>query len=190
MMTSPNAPSAETDRFYRRLSKLVVQRHPEARLDIFQGFYSLVAAFEATMAFLSRRLSRYGLSAASFNVLMLLAHDDPQGCPMHRLGRLLLVTRANITGLTDTLERKGLVVRAPNPEDRRSKLVRITDAGRSRLEDLLPGHFLAVRGAFSGLTSQELVTLARLLGKLRKGMEQASRELDAESRRAAEEDSE
>jgi DNA-binding MarR family transcriptional regulator len=45
------------------------------------------------------------------------------------LGDRLIVTRATVTGLIDSLERRGFVRRTPNPADRRSLLVEITPSG-------------------------------------------------------------
>jgi DNA-binding MarR family transcriptional regulator len=45
------------------------------------------------------------------------------------LGDRLIVTRAIVTGLLDSLERRGLVRRSANPADRRSLVVEITPAG-------------------------------------------------------------
>ena len=58
------------------------------------------------------------------------------GPQLSELGARLIVTRATVTGLLDSLERRGFVHRAPNPADRRSLLVEITPAGPN------PGHMI------------------------------------------------
>lgn len=40
------------------------------------------------------------------------------------------VSSVNLTGIIDKLERKGLVERQPNPEDRRTRLIKLTDKGQ------------------------------------------------------------
>jgi DNA-binding MarR family transcriptional regulator len=52
------------------------------------------------------------------------------------LGDRLIVSRATITGVVDSLERRGFVRRLPNPADRRSLLVEITPAGLRVLQRL------------------------------------------------------
>ena len=47
-----------------------------------------------------------------------------------RLAAELHVTRQTMTGLVDHLEKAGYVVRGPNPDDRRRKVVALTEAGR------------------------------------------------------------
>src|SRR5437868_10746070 len=49
-------------------------------------------------------LGQHGLSKSSVNILMLLRHGPSEGMQLHDLGELLLVSRANITGLIDHLE--------------------------------------------------------------------------------------
>jgi DNA-binding MarR family transcriptional regulator len=86
---------------------------------------------------------------------------------MHELGELLLVSRANTTGLVDLLERRGLVERFASPLDRRVRLVRLTRAGVALLESILPGHYGRVRELLRGVNNREKAELSKLLTKLR-----------------------
>jgi DNA-binding MarR family transcriptional regulator len=64
--------------------------------------------------------------------------------------------------IVDDLERRGLVRREPNPADRRSKLVRITPAGRAvaRKAESIQS---APPSALAALTGAELAALERTL---------------------------
>ncbi len=93
---------------------------------------------------------------------------------MHELGEVLLVSRANVTGLVDSLERKHLVERAVKPGDRRVRFVRITKAGQHLLEQLLPVHYASVRELLKELKSGEKATLNALLTKLRRSVQRAA----------------
>lgn len=73
------------------------------------------------------------LTAAQAKVLSLLARD-PQ--PMRHLAERLSCEPSNITGIVDRLENRGLVERIRGERDRRVKLVRLTEPGRSAAEDL------------------------------------------------------
>jgi MarR family 2-MHQ and catechol resistance regulon transcriptional repressor len=115
---------------------------------------------------LAREIETHNLSPAAVNVLMILSRCEA-GCPMHELGELLLVSRANVTGLVDCLERKGLVKRATTSGDRRVKLLTLTAGGRRLLEGFLPGHYARVRALLRGLTNKDKLELSRLLMKLR-----------------------
>lgn len=123
----------------------------------------------------SREAERAGLSTAAFNVLLILSRCGDEGCPMHEVGELLLVSRANVTGLVDCLERRELVERAVHAEDRRVRLVRLTKAGGALLEGMLPRHYGEIRGALSVISDREKSELSRLLMKLRRGVQRADR---------------
>jgi DNA-binding MarR family transcriptional regulator len=53
---------------------------------------------------------------------------------MRRLAEKLGTDAPYVTLVVDDLERLGLVERSANPDDRRSKLVKVTDAGREMAE--------------------------------------------------------
>jgi len=64
------------------------------------------------------------------------------------------------------LERRGLVERRDDPEDRRANRLFITQAGRSLFDEALPEHFRLVGALVGHLTPQEVSTLIALVGKL------------------------
>ena len=78
--------------------------------------------------FEARTLRESGLTPPQFFVLSLLSNSD--GRPLGELAAISSCTRATMTGIADTLERKGLIRRGPNPDDRRGTLVWLTDQGR------------------------------------------------------------
>ncbi len=75
-----------------------------------------------------------------FDVLAELARAPEQGFTFVELSRLLLVTSGNLTGIIDRLEDEGLVKREPELSDRRVTRMRLTPAGRRRMEEILPLH--------------------------------------------------
>jgi DNA-binding MarR family transcriptional regulator len=78
----------------------------------------------------------------------------------------VLVASATMTATLDTLEARGWVVRTPNPDDRRSVLVSVTDEGRATADRFLPGIRQVERSLMSGLTAKERDQLLALLGKV------------------------
>jgi len=76
---------------------------------------------------IGRLLRPLGVSAAGGLVLGILR--DQGSMSPSELGDRLIVTRATVTGLVDSLERRGLVVRSAHATDRRSVIVQITPAG-------------------------------------------------------------
>jgi len=87
-------------------------------------------------------LSRYGLTGPQVGVLRILQHYYDQGqdgLPLSEIGECLAVTKANMTGLVDRLERDGLVVRESDAHDRRIKRVRLTPKAHDLHSRIKPG---------------------------------------------------
>ena len=117
-----------------------------------------------------RYLAGFGLSKSTFNVLMLLRHGGPDGMLLHDLGELLLVSRANITGLVDHLEQKGFVKRVVDTQDRRGRLARLTKRGEDLLDHFVPVHYRNVNELLKDLSPDEKETLIGLLKKTRSSL--------------------
>jgi DNA-binding MarR family transcriptional regulator len=103
-----------------------------------------------------------GMSYLRAKALRLLL---PGPLPMRDLCAALVTDPPYITVIVDDLENRGLVEREVNPADRRSKLVRITTAGRAiaRTADQIQS---TPPDALSSLTDAEVATLDGLLRRL------------------------
>jgi MarR family transcriptional regulator, 2-MHQ and catechol-resistance regulon repressor len=123
-------------------------------------------------------LGQYGLSKSSVNILMLLRHGPAEGMQLHDLGDLLLVSRANITGLIDHLEHKEYVTRVVDKSDRRARFARITKKGEEVLDTFVPIHYRNVRSMLRGLSETEKATLLGLLRKTRESIAAHADELE------------
>ena len=115
----------------------------------------------------ARYMATYGLSKSTLNVLMLLRHGSPEGMQLHDLGEILLVSKANITGLIDHLEKKGLVKRVTGVRDRRARFARITRKGEALLDDVVPVHYQNLKLLLDDLTNEDKQALVKLLKKAR-----------------------
>ena len=114
---------------------------------------------------LSRRFRRFGLSLSGFNALVILRQAEGGIYPREIADRLL-VTRAAVTAILESLEKKDMIRRERSGSDGRMSLVAITPAGRRLLERLLPQHFAAERAMVSALSANEKQLLINLLGRL------------------------
>jgi DNA-binding MarR family transcriptional regulator len=114
-----------------------------------------------------RRLrERFAVSLPRFDYLAQL-HRHPDGLRMNALSRYLMVSGGNVTGLTDELEKDGLVQRDDDPDDRRSIRVRLTANGRSAFERMAREHEDWVVELFAGLDGAHKQDLYDSLGQLR-----------------------
>jgi DNA-binding MarR family transcriptional regulator len=100
--------------------------------------------------------------------LMAQLERHPEGLKMTELSRRLMVTGGNVTGITDQLEKEGLVVRDVDPNDRRSISVRLTPGGRALFDRMAIAHEQWVVEMFGGLSLDEKSRTHQRLGKLKK----------------------
>ena len=114
-----------------------------------------------------RRLrERFDISLARFDYMAQLFRYK-EGLKMRALSRYLMVTGGNVTGLTDELERDGLVVREGSPDDRRAWIVRLTPKGRRGFEAMAQEHEAWILELFAGLDVKTVQQLYTQLGALR-----------------------
>ena len=108
----------------------------------------------------------FGISLPRFDYLAQL-YRHPDGLRMNTLTRYLMVTGGSVTGLSDELEKDGLVQRDDDPDDRRSVRVRLTAAGRKAFERMAREHEGWVIELFGGLDTTQKKSLFDALGRLR-----------------------
>jgi DNA-binding MarR family transcriptional regulator len=113
-----------------------------------------------------RLRERFGISLARFDYLAQLFRWQ-DGMKMRELSRCLMVTGGNVTGLTDDLEKEGLVVRESSPADRRAWIVRLTPKGRRQFETMAQAHEGWILELFAGLDAKTIRQLHAQLGQLR-----------------------
>jgi len=103
----------------------------------------------------------------------LLAQLDraPRGLTMGALSRRLMVSNGNVTGLIDRLVGEGLVVRRPDPGDRRAQVVRLTGRGKRTFDAMTPVHQRWIQDAMRGMGRDEMETLYGLLAALKRSVE-------------------
>ena len=113
-----------------------------------------------------RLRTQFGITLARFDYLAQL-HRHPDGLRMSALSRYLMVTGGNVTGLTDELEKDGMVQRDAEPGDRRSVRVALTPKGRKVFERMASEHEGWVVELFGGVAEADRHQLYDLLGRLR-----------------------
>jgi MarR family 2-MHQ and catechol resistance regulon transcriptional repressor len=105
-----------------------------------------------------------GLGLSDFAVLEVLLHKGPQ--PVNVIGKKILLTSGSITTAIDRLESRKLVHRTAHPEDRRARLVELTDKGKRLIECAFRQHALDLEETMAVLTPSERLELTRLLKKV------------------------
>jgi len=110
--------------------------------------------------------SGYGTTLPRFDLMAQLDRAGG-GLKMGELSRRLMVTGGNVTGITDMLEREGLVVREPDATDGRAYRVRLTPEGRRQFRRMAAEHERWVIELLGGLTARQRDQLVSLLGVLK-----------------------
>jgi len=110
--------------------------------------------------------SRFDTTLPRFD-LMAQLERAPAGLKMSELSQRMMVTGGNVTGITDGLEKEGLVVREVDPADRRVFRVKLTPEGERQFQRMAAEHEQWVVDLFGGLTQKQKKHLFDLLGELK-----------------------
>lgn len=137
---------------------------PPREMAALDAYIKLMRAAESVTARRSPLFAADGLTVSQFGVLEALLHLGP----LHQcdLSRKLLKSSGNITVVVDNLEKRGLVRRSPDREDRRASIVDLTEKGRHLIASCLPRHVQAIVEEMSTLSRNEQRELGRLCRRL------------------------
>ena len=116
-----------------------------------------------------------GLSMPQFGILMQLHYRH--NCGVSDLSERFDITSAAASQLVDKLVQGGLIQREEDPNDRRAKLLNLTDKGSQLIQQGLEGRYRWVDQVAGKLTAEEREKVSEAL----KIMTQAAEELEAES---------
>jgi DNA-binding MarR family transcriptional regulator len=99
--------------------------------------------------------------------LMAQLERAPQGLKMSELSQRMMVTGGNVTGITDGLEKEGLVIRQVDPTDRRVFHVKLSAEGQRQFRRMAAEHEQWVIELFEGMSVKHKNQLVDLLGELK-----------------------
>ena len=131
-------------------------------------YLSILHTADRLSAELASLLKGAQLTNAAYNVLRILrgARED-DGLPCSEISARMLHRDSDITRLVDRLEKRGLVERRRQEDDRRVVRVSVTTAGLELLSEFdAPVHELHLR-QFGHVGKKRLAELARLLASVR-----------------------
>jgi DNA-binding MarR family transcriptional regulator len=160
---------------YERLQRMA-ERYPSLAPDTVMTHCILQSIVDEVAAAKKETLARYGLSEGRLHVLALLLEHHPQPLSHSELAERSGVTKGNITGLVDGLQRDGHVRREDSEEDRRVSLISLTSMGQQLIEKILPNYFSRLAALMSELSIPERKTLVLLLTKVHAGLPAFRRE--------------
>jgi len=118
----------------------------------------------------SQLRTQFGTTLPRFDYLAQLSRF-PQGLRMKTLSEYLMVTGANVTGLTDQLVAEGWVERIADDADRRSMIVRLTGSGKKAFRTMARAHEQWLEQLLAPLGTERTQALYAQLGALRQTLE-------------------
>ena len=134
----------------------------------FSEIYKLNNRINKKFEKLQRRIiQKENLTTAQYSILQQLWKKD--GIKFKQLADACCCSQSTITGIVDTMEKKDVVIRKMNPEDRRSVLVMLTDKGK-KLEKKTPNINSILDNCCSGFDPNDIQLLTILLKKLDKSL--------------------
>ncbi len=113
----------------------------------------------------------YGLTLPQFTVLEVLYSKGP--LTVKEIINKVLSSGGSMTVVIRNLEHQGLVFRRPNPEDRRSYLISISEEGRKLMDEVFPLHMESLGITFSTLTEEEKLQMVSYLKRISANGEKA-----------------
>lgn len=133
------------------------------KLDDSIGFWINVVAGKMKNE-LNRSISKYNITAEQWAVLSRLWEE--QGVTQKDLAERTGKDQPNTGRILDKLEKKGLVNRVPDTQDRRIVLVFLTDTGWELKEKLIPIATDVLIRAQRGIDGKDITYLKQILEKI------------------------
>ena len=140
------------------------EQTPEASKLATEAVMNTIRTADVLFDQIGQLLRPLGVSSAGGLVLGQLR--DHGSMSPSELGERLIVTRATVTGVVDSLERRGYVRRTPNPDDRRGIIIELTPAGFEACAEVRRIIHRQEREWMAALTEDELTTYIGLMHRI------------------------
>jgi DNA-binding MarR family transcriptional regulator len=133
--------------------------------------FTIASRMEIVRAHLGARM---GISGPQYSVLVVVAHlQGEHGVSVGAVAQAMHVSSAFIASETGKMVRLGLLLKRPNPHDRRGVLISLTPAGRLKIDRISP-ELRAINDLFfGGLDAPSFAALSAAAGMLVKGSRKA-----------------
>lgn len=161
------------DRKPRNLAEEIGRNRPFDSLEQ-ELFLNLIRTSEWLQGEFAKVFKAHGITQPQFNVLKILEVEDGYGIPIRKIAKRMTTISSDVTRLVDRLEGAGLVERFRSEKDRRVIYVRLTETGKSMVEELAQPLAEAHKSTKRHLDRSELGLLNKLLFELRHSQGESS----------------
>lgn len=149
-----------------RLHRELKLKQPLASVN-HEALLSLVRTSSLMQKLSDRFFSRFGLTDVQFNILMILKEHGTAGLSQQELSEHLIVTKSNVVGLIDRLERSGYVKRMSHPSDRRFNQIVLTPKGEQLELKIEKLYFTEVDKMMNTLSSPQKKAVIQAMERIR-----------------------
>lgn len=171
------APAKKTGAAQRRQTKFALMPTVSAPavLDVADGsdrsfrqlLYDISTAASHLESARSYLASCLGVTSPQYNMVMVIAqYQGDEGISVNEIAEHLHVSNTFVTMEVKKLERQGLVVKAPNPVDARSVLIRLSDEGAQQVHALQPELLFVNDHLFEHISAADFQALSRIVASL------------------------
>lgn len=116
---------------------------------------------------IAANLSGSGLDLAGFDVLLTLRRQGRgRALSPSALAKDMMLSTSAMTNRLDRLEKRGLIARQTDPEDRRGLKIVLSEEGFSLADDLVVSHLETEEGMLAALSGEEREQLRKLLSRV------------------------
>ncbi|KQS01538.1 MarR family transcriptional regulator [Sphingomonas sp. Leaf357] len=137
---------------------------PTLKLDDFLPYRLSIASNRVSSAIATAYQALFGLKIAEWRLIAVIAEGE--GLTQQALGVRTQMDKVTVSRAAIALVERGLVARRPNPDDQRSHLLSLTDAGQALYENVAPKALELEGRVFAGFSAKEIVTFRAVLDRL------------------------
>lgn len=149
-----------------KLDRELKLKQPLASLN-HEALLSLVRTSTLMQKLSNRFFSKFDLTDVQFNILMILKDHGEEGLSQQELSEQLVVTKSNVVGLVDRLEKAGYVKRTSHPSDRRYNQIVLAPKGAKLEQRVEQSYFKEVDRMMNVLSGVEKKSLIHSMEKIR-----------------------
>ncbi len=148
-------------------------RYPGSSAKATECAMNLVLTAELLQKCIASLIQPFDLSPATGLVLSILADSETPLSP-NNIAQRLIISRASVTSLLDSLEKRGFVKRQPHLSDRRMLSVVLTDSGRQVANQFRPIVHKQQKVWLEALNEKEQEQLTQMLHRLQASLMDSS----------------
>jgi DNA-binding MarR family transcriptional regulator len=144
------------------------------KLDQFLPYRLSIASNRVSSAIATAYQALFALRIPEWRLVAVIAEGE--GMTQQALGTATRMDKVSVSRAAIALVDRGLLQRRPNPQDQRSHLLSLTDAGRTLYESVAPKALELEARIFEGFSREEIATFQAMLTRL----EESAAALDPE----------